>query len=130
MMQYSLLDRRPEEACLPLLQKHNIGVLARGSVASGLLVNKPPTQYLNYNEEQVKEAALAIKTISGTHRSSAQTAIQFVLQHLAITSAVVGIRTPEQLKEAVEVMSAPGLTKTETEQLQKSIEENFYKEHR
>lgn len=29
MMQYSLLDRRPEETCLPLLQENNIGVLAR-----------------------------------------------------------------------------------------------------
>ncbi|WP_018611741.1 aldo/keto reductase [Segetibacter koreensis] len=130
MMQYSLLDRRPEEACLPLLQDSNIGVLARGSVASGLLVNKQPIQYLNYNEEQVKKAATAIKTISGPLRSSAQTAIQFVLRHPAITSAVVGIRTLEQLKEASEVMSAPGLTATETEQLQKSIEKNFYKEHR
>src|SRR6202034_3432729 len=37
MMQYSLLDRRPEESCLQLLQQNNIGVLARGSVAGGLL---------------------------------------------------------------------------------------------
>ncbi|MEJ7684071.1 MAG: aldo/keto reductase [Segetibacter sp.] len=80
MMQYSLLDRRPEETCLPLLQQHNIGVLARGSVASGLLVNKPAKQYLNYNENQVQKAATAIKNLSGKHRSAAQTAIQFVLQ--------------------------------------------------
>ena len=30
MMQYGLLDRRPEETCLSLLQENNIGVLARG----------------------------------------------------------------------------------------------------
>ena len=30
MMQYSLLDRRPEASCLPVLEHHNIGVLARG----------------------------------------------------------------------------------------------------
>ncbi len=29
MMQYSLLDRRPEEECLPLLAQKDIGVLAR-----------------------------------------------------------------------------------------------------
>ncbi len=29
MMQYSLLDRRPEEACFELLLQHNISVLAR-----------------------------------------------------------------------------------------------------
>ncbi|MDQ3842542.1 MAG: aldo/keto reductase, partial [Bacteroidota bacterium] len=51
MMQYSLLDRRPEEEAFPLLQQHTIGVLARGSVAQGLLINKPPKPYLNYNTE-------------------------------------------------------------------------------
>src|SRR5687768_1382194 len=33
MMQYSLLDRRPEETCLDLLKQNNIGVLTRGSIA-------------------------------------------------------------------------------------------------
>lgn len=130
MMQYSLLDRRPEEVCLPLLQQHRIGVLARGSVASGLLVNKRSKHYLNYNEERVETAATAIKNLSGPRRSPAQTAIQFVLQNTAITSAVVGIRTAEQLKDAVETMTVPGLTDAETEQLRKSIEKNFYNEHR
>lgn len=130
MMQYSLLDRRPEESCLPLLQQHNIGVLARGSVASGLLVNKPAKPYLNYNENQVQRAANTVKNLSGIHRSAAQTAIQFVLQNTAITSAVVGIRTLEQLKDAAEAISVQELTEAETEQLQKSIENNFYMEHR
>lgn len=130
MMQYSLLDRRPEETCLPLLQEHNIGVLARGSVASGLLVNKPPKPYLNYNEDQVQKAATAIRNFSGPHRGAAQTSIQFVLENAAITSAVVGIRTSEQLKDAAETVSVPRLTKAETEQLRESAEKNLYKEHR
>jgi aryl-alcohol dehydrogenase-like predicted oxidoreductase len=33
MMQYSLLDRRPEESCLELLREIGIGVLVRGAVA-------------------------------------------------------------------------------------------------
>lgn len=110
MMQYSVLDRRPEETCLPLLEQHNIGVLARGSVASGLLVDKRAKPYLNYNEEQVEKAANAIKNLSPAHRSLAQTAIQFVLQNTAITAAVVGIRTLEQLKDAAETISVPLLT--------------------
>ena len=130
MIQYSLLDRRPEETCLPLLQQHNIGVLARGSVTSGLLVNKPGKPYLNYKEEQVQKAANAIRNLSGPHRSAAQTAIQFVLENAAIISAVVGIRTLEQLKDAAETVSVPGLTEAETEQLRESVEKNLYKEHR
>lgn len=130
MIQYSLLDRRPEEVCLPLLEQHNMGVLARGCVAGGLLADKPAKRYLNYNEQQVIAAATAIKNLSDTHRSTAQAAIQFVLSNPAITSAVVGIRTSEQLKDAAEAVSVPPLREVETEQLQKSIEKNFYKEHR
>jgi aryl-alcohol dehydrogenase-like predicted oxidoreductase len=130
MIQYSLLDRRPEETCLPLLEKNNIGVLVRGSVAGGLLVNKPSTAYLNYTEQQVQEMATAVKRQAIPGRSDAQTAIQFVLDHPAVTSAVVGIRTLEQLKDAVETLSVPRLAKNEKEELAKSIEANFYTDHR
>lgn len=130
MMQYSLLDRRPEEAALPLLQQEKIGVLARGPVAKGLLVNKAPTDYLNYNKEAVQQAARAIQSISGAHRSPAQTAIRFVLQHEAITSAIVGIRTHEQLVDAVEALETPPLTEAELQVLRGSITENYYTEHR
>jgi aryl-alcohol dehydrogenase-like predicted oxidoreductase len=130
MMQYSLLDRRPEEVCLPLLQKHQIGVLARGSVANGLLVNKPAKSYLNYDEHEVRKAAKTIKDMSTQDRSAAQTAIQFVSGNSAITSAVVGIRTLEQLKEAAEAISATQLSTTEREELTKLIAVNYYTDHR
>ena len=39
MMQYSLLDRRPEE-WFPLLEEKQISVIARGPVAKGLLSDK------------------------------------------------------------------------------------------
>jgi aryl-alcohol dehydrogenase-like predicted oxidoreductase len=130
MMQYSLLDRRPEESCLPLLHEHNIGVLARGSVASGLLVNKPAKTYLKYDERQVQQAAKAVQSLSGEQRSFAQTAIQFVLHHPAITSAVVGIRTPEQLNDAVGTIDTLMLSTDEMEALRTSIEVNFYDQHR
>jgi aryl-alcohol dehydrogenase-like predicted oxidoreductase len=130
MMQYSLLDRRPEEICLPLLKHHEIGVLARGSIAGGLLVNKPVKSYLNYNEHEVQKAAASIQQMSTQDRSAAQTAIQFVLSNSAITSAVVGIRTLEQLKDAAEGASVLRLTPTERDALTNSIEKNFYTDHR
>lgn len=130
MMQYSLLDRRPEESCLPLLLEKNIGVLARGSVASGLLVNKPAKAYLKYNEQQVQQAAKAVQSLSGEQRSAAQTAIQFVLQHPAITSAVVGIRTTAQLNDAIGTINTPTLLTDEMHTLRSSIEVNVYDQHR
>ena len=130
MMQYSLLDRRPEETCLPLLQEHNIGVLVRGAVAQGLLVNKPPKGYLNYSPQQVEQAAAAVHAVSNDNRNAAQTAIRFVLQHPAITAAVTGIRTMQQLEEAVAAMKTPLINEQEMKMLQQSIVANQYEQHR
>lgn len=129
-MQFSLLDRRPEESSLPLLLDNNIGVLARGTVASGLLVNKPAKPYINYTEKQVKDAATSIQFLSGEQRSTAQTSLQFVLQNPAITSAIVGIRTLDQLQEALDFSTTPRLTVGELEALRQSIKINYYDQHR
>ncbi|WP_207514468.1 aldo/keto reductase [Longitalea luteola] len=130
MMQYSLLDRRPEETCLSLLQENNIGVLARGAVAQGLLVNKPSKTYLNYSPQEVEQAAAAIDAVSNRQRNAAQTAIRFVLQHPALTAAVAGIRTMQQLEEAVAVLQTPALTVEEMAILQNAVVANKYEQHR
>jgi aryl-alcohol dehydrogenase-like predicted oxidoreductase len=130
MMQYSLLDRRPEESCLQLLKDNNIGVMARGSVAGGLLVGKKAKPYLNYNEEGVAKAAIIIQKLSSHKRSPAQIAIQFVLQNPSVTSAVVGIRTIEQLTDAVNAISNQKLSEEEMKILKEAVAVNHYAEHR
>lgn len=129
MMQYSLLDRRAEEACLPLLQEQNIGVLARGTLAGGLLVNKPAKPYLNYSAEEVTRAAFSIQKISGILRSPAQSAIRFSLVQSGIISAITGIRTKEQLKEVTDTIGTPPLTEKEISFLRNSIRMNYYDQH-
>jgi aryl-alcohol dehydrogenase-like predicted oxidoreductase len=129
MTQYSLLDRRPEESTLQLLHENNIGVLVRGSLASGLLIDKPAKAYLNYKETEVAAAEKAIQSVSSSERNAAQTAIQYVLENPAVTSAVVGIRTMEQLKEAVGAIDKP-LTEEEIKVLKESVPVNFYEQHR
>jgi aryl-alcohol dehydrogenase-like predicted oxidoreductase len=130
MMQYSLLDRRPEEESLDLLHRHQIGVLARGILAKGMLVNKPPKEHLGYTAEEVGKAAEAIAKVAGDRRSPAETAIRFALHHPAITSAVVGIRTQQQLEEAIRVSGSAPLTEKEIKRLQEAIRINRYEEHR
>lgn len=129
MMQYSLLDRRPEEECLDRLKQNNIGVLARGSVAQGLLVGKPAKPYLNYSSEEVQKAANAIRSLSNKTRAPAQTAIQYVLNHPGITSAIVGIRTIQQLEEASKTINI-SLLETQIEALKNILPSNPYTEHR
>lgn len=128
MMQYSLVDRRPEESVLDLLAQNNIAVLARGALAQGLLVDKPAKEYLSYAKEQIAAARKAVKELSTDKRNPAQTAIGYVLQHPAIASAVIGIRNKKQLKEVA--TKAPALKKTEMKLLQEAIIPNKYELHR
>jgi aryl-alcohol dehydrogenase-like predicted oxidoreductase len=130
MMQYSLLDRRPEESCLPLLQDNKIGVLVRGSVTSGLLAGKTVKPYLNYTEADVLNAVKAIQKVASSQINSAQIAIRFVLQHPATTAAAVGIRTQQHLSDAVAAVENQSLTEHELKVLRESVPANFYQEHR
>ncbi len=139
MMQYGLLDRRPEESCLPLLLGRGIGVLARGSLAKGQLVDKQASGWLDYSKEEIGTAARVTRSFSetgkatrpgGIPRSPAQTALRFVLQHPAVTVAVTGIRTPAQLEEAAATTGSPALTLSEMQSLREAIPANYYKEHR
>ena len=130
MLQYSLLDRRAEETVLPLLRERGIGVLARGPVAKGLLAGKPAESYLNYGETEVSRAAGGIFSLSGTNRSSARTALQFVLENPAVTSAVIGLRTIGQLEDAAGATVAPRITAEEMKTLRDILPANYYEQHR
>ncbi|PTX18303.1 aryl-alcohol dehydrogenase-like predicted oxidoreductase [Pontibacter mucosus] len=130
MLQYSLLDRRPEEEVLELLQQNDIGVLARGSLAQGLLAGKPAKPYLTYTLEEVQQAAGAVNTVAGNTRNASETAVQFVLHHPAVTSAVLGIRTDQQLEGALLAAQAAPLTEAEVQRLQAVLEAGKYEQHR
>lgn len=134
MMQYSVLDRRPEEECLNLLQKNDIGVLTRGSIAQGLLVDKPAKDYLNWSAQEVALAASAVRRLNEEHGAnngeSAQTAIRYVLQHPAVKSTVIGIRTLAQLNDSIPAADLPLLSAKEMDLMQSVLPLNQYKEHR
>jgi len=116
MMQYSLLDRRPEESCLELLGAAGIGVLARGVLGKGLLAGKPAAAYLAHGVDVVERVAEAVRSVAGELRSPANVAVGYVLSHPAVTSAVVGIRTGEQLGVLLRGMGS-GMTIEEIDQL-------------
>ena len=130
MMQYSLLDRRPEEEMLSLLKDNQIGVLARGTVAKGLLISKPAEHYLNYSAEQVLKVAATVKSVSGNESNALETSVHFVLNNPAVSSAVIGIRTEEQLKEALAIREARLLREDQLETLRNILPANKYIDHR
>ena len=130
MMQVSLLDQRALEESVPLLAINSIGVLARGSLAGGILTGKPASSYLGYNTNEISRAAECIRQLSSTGRRAAHTAIRFVLQQPGITSAVIGIRTMEQLQDAITVFESPALSTEEFQKLVDCIPPNRYSDHR
>lgn len=130
MMQYSLADRRAEESCFALLQENTIGVLARGTMAGGLLAGKPAKAYLGFTENEILTAAKAVQTVTPLQSNMAATAIRFALQHPAVTAAVVGIRTEKQLTDALQANSYGPLSSTESALLAKSVVPKLYEQHR
>lgn len=130
MTQYSYLDRRPEEETLDLLLKHNIGVLARGSMASGLLVDKSAVDYLNLKASEVENIISNLKHHLPEGRSLQETVVRYVADHPAVTTAVAGIRTLQQLEDALQAGKPIPLIVPEREQLQALWQGNAYTEHR
>lgn len=130
MTQYSLADRRPEESTLELLRQNNIGVLSRGALAQGLLVNKPAKEYLGHSMEAIAAAAQLLQGVEVSTQTSAQNAILFVLQNPAVTSAVVGTSRLEQLVEIAAATDNKRLTEKDMEMLKDVLSPKFYEQHR
>ena len=130
MMQYSLLDRRPEETCMDLLLENNIGILARGTLARGLLINKPAEAYLDYSVAEVAKTATVIGELADKDKSKTAVALGYVLNHPAVISAITGIRTIQQLEDIIDASAKTRLDRNHFEKLQQTVKANFYKEHR
>lgn len=104
MMQYSLLDRRPEETMLDLLGENKISMLARGVLAQGLLVNKPAREYLGCTNAEVENVQMMLRALNEKGISSTRAALQYILQQPPVGSAVVGFRTGEQLADCLNAL--------------------------
>ncbi|MGK6351094.1 aldo/keto reductase [Parapedobacter sp. DT-150] len=132
MMQYSLLDHRPEEALLDLLREHEISVICRGAIAQGLLAGKPADSYLQYTEGEVLRAAKAVaKVATETGRTALDVAMGYVWAHPAVATAALGIRTSAQLDGAIDVLrKAESLPESQLRFLRASVRPFRYEAHR
>lgn len=130
MTQYSLLDRRPEEFTLDFLKDHNIGVLVRGAVAKGFLLNKTPQKYLNHHEEEVVQFQKLLKSLNTEDYTNIGLAIQYSLAHPAISTIVIGASKVEQLTESIAAANKPALPNDLLEELQTKIPSWTYQQHR
>jgi len=131
MMQYSLLDRRPEEACLDLIRNHDVSIITRGTLAKGLLCGKPAKPYLDHSAEAVAKASRVVERIAVNEKDTpSRIACRYVLQSDVIASAVIGFRTAEQVKSILDGGNLSKLDKNDYESLMRSVPAKTYQNHR
>jgi aryl-alcohol dehydrogenase-like predicted oxidoreductase len=139
MMQYSLLDRRPEESALPLLIENGINVVCRGTVAKGILSDKTwdmlsesikSSGYLDYSSSELQELLNRVKEkVAGNH-SLTEVAAQYCLAHPAVASVVIGASSVEQVKKNANAVNSQPLSMEEIDILKQLTKASVYQEHR
>lgn len=131
MMQYSLLDRRPEEY-FEFIEEQGASVVTRGTLAKGLLTAdwqnrvKKADGYLAYSQDELQHTLQSLAAQSGDLHALA---IATNLQHKQIASTVIGASSATQLQMSIDALTnAEKLRDTSfTDDLTKV---QYYTEHR
>ncbi|WP_312476021.1 aldo/keto reductase [Neobacillus sp.] len=135
MMQYNILDRRPEEEVLPQLREHGISVVTRGPLAKGLLSDKllekvSEKGYLDYTYEELSEILPLLKKRVAASRSFTEVALQYNLANPTVASVVVGASSPAQIRSNAKAVNSNPLTDAEVTMIKEITKASMYKEHR
>ena len=147
MMQYSVLDRRPEEQALPLLRDRGISVIARGPVAKGLLADaplrggngppprgaygKPARAELGHDRERVAAIRQVLGEVSAAAgRTPAQSALRYALAAPAVATVIPGASSLVQLQDNVAAAAGTPLGNGEAAALNAAAPALRYTAHR
>jgi len=131
LMQYSLLDRRPEEY-LDFLEKSQVSVFVRGALAQGLLVDKPAKSYLGFEATAIANLQRALQDLSNVLQvPKLALALKYPLLHRSVKSIVVGIRTTQQMEElALAIQKLSDIQLSDYEDVLNLLPTNRYTDHR
>lgn len=111
---YNLLDRRAEEALLPLAVQNGVGCIARVPLASGFLTNKRVAQEPNFvstdfrahlsHEDRAWRFASAKKLafLGDSPGGLEGVALRFCLSHTGVGTVIPGMRTRDQVVRNVQ----------------------------
>ncbi|MCF3941702.1 aldo/keto reductase [Oceanobacillus alkalisoli] len=137
MLQYNLLDRRPEENVLKQLESNQISAIVRGPLAKGMLstyykeniTKKAAKGFLDYNQTELLETAEAIAELAGGMPMN-ELALKYVLQHPAVTTITFGASTKEQVMENTAADLTADLPEDLYVKLKEHTKRNIYEQHR
>lgn len=134
MMQYSTLDRRPEETMLNELAQQQISVIARGPVAKGLLSERaaekvPEEGFLDHDKKNVLAAAEVLQNLANNDRNTSQIALRYALSHPAVAATIPGASRMEQLLNNIKAANVH-LSNDEIQYIRQQTKANVYEKHR
>ena len=108
-LEYSILNRTAEREILPYLHERGVGVVVRGPLQKGLLTGKftadttfpdgdiraewPSQDWYQADLQRVE----GLRVLEREGQSMGQLALRFVLDHPAVSSAIPGGKSPEQV---------------------------------
>jgi D-threo-aldose 1-dehydrogenase len=107
---YTLLDQSAADALFPLCLRRGVAVLAGGVFNSGILVGPGDGATYDYAPAAAAVAARARRMRDACARHGVPlpaAALQFTVRHPAVTAAVVGARTPEEITADISYLTTP-----------------------
>jgi aryl-alcohol dehydrogenase-like predicted oxidoreductase len=124
-VQYSVLDRRPEQGMVELCERHGISLLCYGTVAGGFLSDRhlgvpelePPFENRSLTKYKLiiedfgrwdlfQELLATLRQVADKHDASIATvATRYVLQKERVGAAIVGVRHTRHLPDTLRLFS-------------------------
>lgn len=106
MMQFSLLDNRPEDL-LEKIDQHDVKILARGPVSKGLLTGKSTEildkkfkdGLLDYNYNDLSDT---ISQLNKEYDNLSAVTFNYLKSFNALGSIITGASSPDQLKDSIQ----------------------------
>ncbi|WP_416149632.1 aldo/keto reductase [Salipaludibacillus sp. HK11] len=135
MMQYSILDRRPEE-WFSLFDKHGISIISRGPVAKGLLTDDYQRRvtekgYLDFTSDELNEVLPQLKQLAmDKGMTMQQLSLRYVIDQLPVATAVAGASQRSQLLENIQSSNVPELPHQLISDIQRIVKKSVYENHR
>ena len=108
---YNRLERKPETDVFPVAAQHDLGILARVPLASGLLSGKYPlsTQFSpgdvrsTFDQEKITKALHEVASIRDTEIPTgvpmAQWALAWCLKHPQVSAVIPGCKNADQVRQ-------------------------------
>lgn len=134
---YSILNRIPEREILPYCQEAGIGVVVRGPLAMGLLVDKydasaafPDNDFRHkwikdpeQNEQFLRDldTVAALRPAVPDGQTMAQFALRFVSSHPAVSTAIPGARNASQARSNAAAGILPQLSSEESREVDRIV---------